>query len=60
MCPIYEFECSACEEKTEVIFKNGAIFSTPKCPVHNKNMDRVVSSGFFDLKGNDWSKRGMQ
>lgn len=52
--PIYEYECSACGERNEILQK---ISDPPaeECPTcHAKELKRVVSASAFHLKGSGW------
>lgn len=54
--PIYEYICSNCNNKLDVLQK---INEKPmvKCPKCNLNgLEKIVSTGGFILKGNDWYK----
>ena len=52
--PIYEYECGACQERTEFIQK----FSEApkrKCPACGKQkLKRLISAAAFHLKGDGW------
>jgi len=52
--PIYEYQCQACGEMTEVLQK---INDDPLvvCPVcQKKKLKKVISSAGFRLKGDGW------
>ena len=55
--PIYEYHCSKCEGKFEIIH---GISESPKtkCPECGGKMKRQVSLGAFHLKGSGWYKDG--
>ena len=56
--PIYEYECGACNERTEFIQK---FDDAPKrkCPSCGKlKLKKCVSAGSFHLKGTGWYKDG--
>jgi putative FmdB family regulatory protein len=55
--PIYEYNCSKCEGKFEIIH---GISESPKtkCPECGGRMKRQVSLGAFHLKGSGWYKDG--
>lgn len=55
--PIYEYQCSACKHKFELLQK----FSDPaegKCPKCGKEAKRIISQSSFSLKGDGWYKDG--
>ncbi|AHF97153.1 hypothetical protein DESACE_05540 [Desulfurella acetivorans A63] len=53
--PIYEYKCSACGQKIELMQKMGS--KTPKkCPVcgANDTLKKLISHSSFELKGSGW------
>jgi putative FmdB family regulatory protein len=52
--PIYEYECRACGEKTEVIQKisDPALTDCPSCGA--SEMTKLVSAAGFRLSGSGW------
>lgn len=52
--PIYEYQCAACGEVTELVQK----FSDPpktECPhCHQHDLKKLVSAAAFHLKGQGW------
>ncbi len=57
--PIYEFECSTCNTREELILTIAESEEEIKCPRCNKNMIRVVfSQSTFILKGGGWAASG--
>ena len=51
--PIYEYECSSCEEVTEALQK---FSDTPlkKCPHCGGKLHKIMSLNAFQLKGDGW------
>ena len=48
--PIYEFSCNKCSNCFELLCK--IEYTKPICPkCSSKRVDRLISSGGFDLKG---------
>ena len=55
--PLYEYECTACHERTEKIQK----FSDPEitiCPHCSGDLERVVSAPAISFKGGGWYADG--
>jgi len=55
--PLYEYRCSACGKEFEVIQK----FSDPplsECPDCGSQVEKLISSTSFVLKGGGWYKDG--
>jgi len=52
--PIYEYKCSKCEHKFEVIqrFSDHPVESCPEC--NEKAVKKLVSAPSFRLKGGGW------
>jgi putative FmdB family regulatory protein len=52
--PIYEYKCSKCEHKFEVIqrFSDHPVESCPEC--NKKAVKKLVSAPSFRLKGGGW------
>ncbi len=51
--PIYEYTCSKCEHKAELLQKindNNKV----KCPQCTSYMTKIISLSNFKLKGNGW------
>ncbi len=51
--PIYEYKCQSCHRTLEFIQK----FSDPlqtECPHCHGNLEKIVSSPHFELKGTGW------
>lgn len=55
--PLYEYECTACQRRTEKIQK----FSDPEitvCPYCNGHLERVLSAPAVSFKGGGWYADG--
>ena len=55
--PLYEYECTACHERTEKIQK----FSDPEitiCPHCSGHLERVLSAPAISFKGGGWYADG--
>jgi putative FmdB family regulatory protein len=55
--PLYEYECTACHERTEKIQK----FSDPEitiCPHCSGHLERVISAPAISFKGGGWYADG--
>ena len=55
--PLYEYECTACHQRTEKIQK----FSDPEitiCPHCGGELKRVISAPAFAMKGGGWYADG--
>jgi len=52
--PIYEYQCSACDHKFEVIQKvsDGLLTCCPKC--NEQKLRKLVTAAAFRLKGSGW------
>jgi putative FmdB family regulatory protein len=52
--PIYEYQCSACEERSDVLRKisDEPLIKCPKCG--EDALSKLVSAAGFRLKGNGW------
>ena len=50
--PIYEYRCSSCDKKTELLQRFGA--SPPECDSCKVEMQRQISRTSFVLKGGGW------
>ena len=52
--PIYEYQCKACGQQTEIIQKISDPVETvcPHC--HQTELERLVSAAGFQLKGTGW------
>lgn len=53
--PVYEFACSKCGKKSEMLVKLGTK-KEPVCDMCGKPMKRVMSAPAFILVGGGWSK----
>lgn len=55
--PIYELNCKKCKKTSEIIdsYKNYTK-NKYKCNICNKALKKVVSTGFFKLKGDGFYK----
>ncbi len=51
--PLYEYECTACGERTEVLQRVNAP-SVENCPVCGSPMRRLLSAPAFQFKGSGW------
>ncbi|RLC09419.1 MAG: zinc ribbon domain-containing protein [Deltaproteobacteria bacterium] len=52
--PIYEYECAACDKRSEFIQKHDAA-PKRKCPKCDElKLKRVISLSSFQLKGKGW------
>ena len=52
--PIYEYECSSCGHKLEIIQKMTELPIT-ECPAcHQGGLQKLVSASAFQLKGTGW------
>ena len=54
--PIYEYKCPKCGTKTEKIAKRDQNYYCERC---NVKLNRIVSCGHFNLKGDNWEKKGF-
>ena len=52
--PVYEYECTQCNYKTEELQKvlNGN--RDKMCPICSKKMKKIMSKNTFHLKGKGW------
>jgi len=55
--PIYEYKCAKCDYEFEKIQKVGS--TSPPCPKCGYGTYQILSSGYFNLKGKGFYKRGM-
>jgi putative FmdB family regulatory protein len=53
MCPIFEYQCDKCKEVKEAIHK---ISEHPQLNCCGQQMEKVISTCGFQLKGTGWSK----
>jgi putative FmdB family regulatory protein len=55
--PIYEYTCSQCHKKLELIQKinEGTPEACPECDAHG-TLQKAVTTGSFHLKGGGWYK----
>jgi len=53
--PVYEFVCSKCGERSEVLVKLGTK-KEPVCDMCGKQMKKVMSAPAFILKGSGWAR----
>ena len=63
MCPFYDFECSNCNNKEEILLQINKRNEEKFCPKCNKPMSRLIGKGNgFILKGEGFycnrNKRG--
>ena len=57
--PIYNFQCLTCKEEKEILtLRINEKFKIPKCC--GEYMIKKPSAGYFDLKGDKWTKKGLQ
>lgn len=57
---IYPFKCSKCDYKDEVFLSYKNRTKNRVCPKCQKVLNRIIGKPLFNLKGNDWSKKGIQ
>tara|TARA_R100000808_G_C2090993_1_gene111421 strand:- start:300 stop:488 length:189 start_codon:yes stop_codon:yes gene_type:complete len=52
--PIYEYECSKCEHKIEILqdIKEDALTECPVC--EEEGLKKLISNSSFRLKGTGW------
>ena len=56
--PIYEYQCTECDNITEKIESFESEIRTIMCPICNGISNRILSLGSFHLKGSGWYKDG--
>ena len=56
--PIYEYQCTECDNITEKIESFKSEIRTIMCPFCNGISNRILSLGSFHLKGSGWYKDG--
>ena len=56
--PIYEYQCTECDNITEKIETFKSEIRTIMCPICNGISNRILSLGSFHLKGSGWFKDG--
>ena len=58
--PIYEYRCKVCREEFEVIQKitEEPLTSKPDCGTMECEVEKMISSTSFVLKGGGWYKDG--
>ena len=56
--PIYEYQCTECDNITEKIETFKSEIRTIMCPFCNGISNRILSLGSFHLKGSGWFKDG--
>ena len=56
--PIYEYQCTECDNITEKIESFESEIRTIMCPICNGISNRILSLGSFHLKGSGWFKDG--
>lgn len=56
--PTYQYECASCKYETEFVQKisDKPIITCPKCK--KRKLKRVITTGNFQLKGENWFKTG--
>ena len=50
--PLYEYECTSCGERTEVLQRLGA--ASPPCPHCGGTLEKLVSAPALQFKGTGW------
>jgi putative FmdB family regulatory protein len=56
--PIYEYQCTECDNITEKIESYKSEIRTIMCPICNGISNRILSLASFHLKGSGWYKDG--
>ena len=58
--PIYEYQCKACGERFEVMQKitEEPLAQKPECEKKECEVEKLISSTSFILKGTGWYKDG--
>lgn len=57
--PLYDMKCNECGECSEVMCKYSEL-DEQSCPECGSELERVVSTTNFSLKGKDWPGRDIR
>lgn len=57
---IYEFKCPLCDYFDEVFLKVSERNNRRMCPNCHAFLQRLISKPLFNLKGENWTKKGIQ